>query len=61
MNEQPNKIPIIKYFDTYKKCNKEIIVTDEKVINGDQIFKLWAKNKINDLKENLDANKKEII
>ena len=61
MDNIPENLPSIKYFDTYKKCNKEIAITHQKLINGDEIFKLWAKNKINDLKENANANQKEII
>ena len=61
MDNIPENILTVEYYDTYKKHYQEVAVTNQKLINGDEIFKLWAKNKMHDLKENSNDSQNKII
>ena len=41
--------PVLKFFDTYAHKQLEYSISLQQEIPGDQIFKLWAKNKIQDM------------
>jgi von Willebrand factor A domain-containing protein 5 len=61
MDSLPNTTPTVKYFDSLSKQFIEVVTSNFTEINGDQIFKLWAKKKIDYLCQEAESNKSEII
>jgi uncharacterized protein YegL len=49
MEIMPSSLPELQYFDTYEKVEKTVRLEFIKEIEGEELFKLWAKNKIDEL------------
>ncbi|OMJ72557.1 hypothetical protein SteCoe_28973 [Stentor coeruleus] len=52
-------LPVLKVYDTNKGGYKEFHIEKFEEIDGDEIFKLWAKNKIEELE--VEVNKDKVI
>ena len=61
MDTIPDELPIIRCYDNNTKGFKDLRISGVREIQGEQIFKLWAKNKIDWLSEELDNHREEII
>ena len=61
MDTLPGSLPVIRYFDTYQKRDIEVNIHRSEIVEGEQIFKLWAKNQIAELSMNREINSREII
>lgn len=61
LNDLPNSMPIVKCYDNFTKNIKEFQINGLQEVPGEQIFKLWAKQKIDFLTEKLDVNRDVII
>ena len=60
-DSMPNTLPLIKCFDNFTNTFKELTISSLDHIQGDQIFKLWAKKKLEFLSSDLKKNRQEII
>ena len=49
MDSLPESLLTIKYFDTYSKRDGEITIQRTEELEGEAVFKLWAKNQIAEL------------
>ena len=61
MDALPNSLPTIQYFDTYQQRDIGVNIYNSEIVEGDQLFKLWAKNEIAELSMDSKKNSKEII
>ena len=61
MGSLPESLPTIKYFDTYSKIDVEINIQRAEPVQGEAVFKLWAKNQIAEFSLSQDQNSREII
>ena len=61
MDALPYSLPVISYFDTYQKQEVQVNIQRVEAVEGEQVFKLWAKNQINEYILNKTQNSKEII
>ena len=61
MDVLPDSLPGITYFDTYSKSDIEVSIQRTDILEGDQVFKLWAKNQITELSQDRTKNSRDII
>ena len=61
MDELPESLPVIRYFDIHQKRDIEVNIHRSEIVEGEQIFKLWAKIQIAELSMNREINSREII